>query len=122
MEDVRTLSQTCTQVTDLQENVRGIMHIKISPQQSIQRVRRMMACWPVESWTSDVIVSERSMISKIRARHRMRNRLLYTAHAVGSRGSQRREQEVGRQKPSHTTRVDPLRNNKQLGVGARTDR
>ena len=33
--------------------------------------------WPVESWTSEDVEDERDMISKIRARHDMRNRLLY---------------------------------------------
>ena len=67
-----------------------------------------MLCWPVKSWTSDVIASDRSTISKIRARHDMRNHLLYTAHAVGSRGSRRCGQQVCRQKPYHTTRVGPV--------------
>ena len=38
----------------------------------------------------------------------MRKKLLYTAHAVGSRGSERCEREVFHQKVVHTTRVDPL--------------
>ena len=108
MEDVRILSQTCTQVADLQENVRGIMQTKTSPRQSIQRVRRMMPCWPLEWWTSDVVARERDTISKIRARLPVRNRLLYMAHAVGSRESRRCGQEVGRQNPSDVTRLPPV--------------
>ena len=38
----------------------------------------------------------------------MRNDLLSTTHAVGSRASQRREQEVVYRKAPHTLRVDPV--------------
>ena len=66
------------------------------------------ACWPVDPWTSDVIARDWDTNSKIRGRQSTRNRLLYTAHAVGSRASRRCGQEVVPRFPTHTTRVSPF--------------
>ena len=92
----------------MQENARGIMQIKISPSCSPSTAPRMVAVWPVRVVTSDGIALDWDRFSKIRARHDMRNDLLYTAHAVGSRESRRCEREVGPQKPYHVTRVYPV--------------
>ena len=65
-----------------------------------------LACW---WWTSEAVKFERKQISKIGARQSVRNRLLYTAHAVGSRASERCEQEVVDQKPTHAPRHHPYK-------------
>ena len=45
-------------------------------------------------WTSEAIVSDQDMISKIRARQDMRNEESYTGHAADRCASATREQEV----------------------------
>ena len=53
-----------------------------------------MAMEPAEEETSEDVEDERERNSKIRARHSVRNEEIYTAGAVGARGSRRCEQEV----------------------------
>ena len=59
-------------------------------------------------WTSDAIVSDHDMISKIRARHGTRNRELYTGQWAHERSSRVREQQVLGQKPYHVNRPGPV--------------
>ncbi len=59
-------------------------------------------------WTSGAIVSDYDTISKIRARHEMRNRELSMGQPTHSRVGAVREQQVGRQFIPCITRL-PLR-------------
>ena len=104
----RMASLACTQVADLQESARAFMHSMNSPLAVHTPTPRVVAMKPLESWTSEAIEFDCDRISKIGARQSTRNHLLYTAHAVGSRESERCEQEVGRQKGGHTTRPGPV--------------
>ena len=60
------------------------------------------------SETSPSIASERDMISKIRARHEMRNEQGYTGHVTDTHASRVREQEVVHQKVGQRTRQGPV--------------
>ena len=60
------------------------------------------------SWLLMAVNFDRVGFRKIETYLTMRKKLLYTAHAVGSRGSERCEREVFLRKVVHTTRVDPL--------------
>ena len=60
------------------------------------------------SSTQTAVKSERGRISKIRARHDMRNEETRSASASHAHESQRREQEVVNQKPPQRTRADPV--------------
>ena len=62
------------------------------------------------SWLLMAVKFDRVGFRKIETYLGMRKKLLYTAHAVGSRASQRREQEAfGRKVPvPHTLRLHPV--------------
>ena len=74
-----------TQVTDWQDNARGIIQIKISPLILQAPSSPPVPVWPLESWTSDDLEDERDMISKIRARQYLRLDLLYNFAQSGER-------------------------------------
>ena len=96
-----------TQITDLNGTAAEKTQPLISPfaqSTCAEALGGCLACW---WWTSEAVKFERKTISKIRRHLAMRTALLYMAHAVGSRGSERCEQEVVHQKPSDTTRLPP---------------
>ena len=68
-----------------------------------------MLQWTAAWRTSDAIVSDCDMISKIRARQSVRNEQLYTGHAADGRASATREQEAFHQNPRHIPRHDPVK-------------
>jgi len=108
LSDINIRSVITIQVTDLSGKAAVKMQPLISPLCHQSESCRMMALWPLDHETSDVIARDWDRNSKIRARHEMRNHLLYTAHAVGSRESRRCGQQVGRQTPYHTLRLGPV--------------
>ena len=84
-------------------NAREALLLMNSPSSPPCTTSAVLALWPLEWWTSEAIASDWDRNSKIRARQSTRNRLLYTAHAVGERASQRREQQAsGRKVPAAT--------------------
>ena len=97
-----------TQVADWHEKARELMPITISPLQSIMGGAAHGGHVASRSGTSEGTERDRDRNSKIRARLTVENHLLSTTHAVGSRASQRREQEVFHQKVGHTTRLYPV--------------
>ena len=99
LSDINIRSVITIQVTDLSGKAAVKMQPLISPLCHQSESCRMMALWPLDHETSDVIARDWDRNSKIRARWSTRNRVIYTAHAVGSRGSQRRDQQVCRQSP-----------------------
>ena len=84
------------------------MHIMNSPYHVMMAHGGGMAMSPLGSETSEDAEGERERISKIRARQSTRNHLLLTVMAADGLASATREQQVGRQKVGHTSRVYPL--------------
>ena len=97
-----------TQVADWHEKARELMPITISPLQSIMGGAAHGGHVASRSGTSEGTERDRDRDSKIRARLSTENHLLSTTHAVGSRASQRREQQVSGKKAPHTTRPGPV--------------
>ena len=77
--------------------------------QAFMRAAGRVALWPAGSWTSMDTECDDDRISKIRARHLMRNDELYTATAADRGASATREQEVVHRKVGHTPRHLDLR-------------
>ena len=67
-----------------------------------------MAMEPAEEETSEDVEDERERNSKIRARHHMRNELIYTYIMADTHASATREQEVVRRKVGQKSRHYPV--------------
>ena len=70
--------------------------------------RAVLALEPAGSETSEDVDDDPDRISKIRARHDMRNKLVVTAMAADRRASATREQEVSGRKVGHMSRHNPV--------------
>ena len=108
--DINIRSVMTTQVPDLSGKAAVKMQPLISPLCHQSESCRMMALWPLDHETSDVIASDRSTISKIRARQSTRLDELYTPQAADDHESQRRERALVPRNPNTpvTTRHPPL--------------
>ena len=122
LSDINIRSVITIQVTDLSGKAAVKMQPLISPSSSPRRSCRHVPGWPPDHETSEDVDDERDMISTIGARLSTRLDELYTAHAVGSRGSQRREQQVVDRKPTHTRAPAPyvhVRGDRRAGQSPR---
>ena len=103
-----TVSVSIMQASFMRADARkALLHMN-SPCQSTMPTSAVLAMRPPAGETSEDVECDWVRTSLSQAYLSTRNRLLYTAHAVGSHGSRRCEQQVCRHFPTLMTRLPPV--------------